>query len=756
MVPASLDAQIPSEWQDIVSTVLDGQALRPLQKLAFQQGVLASRRHLIIAAPTNSGKSAVGLIGLLQAVRGRRRAILIEPLRALAREKADDLERISPQLKKAIGRPFKMRVTTGDYRLDDEAFADPAPNGELIIATPERLEAILRNPEHAAWLGTVGAVCVDEAHLIASPRRGPTLEYLITAFLCLPAPPRLFLLSATLGNLDAAKEWLAPCDVVEISERYPPLEKKVVEVPEGQDAGTAISDWLKMALKDPTAQALVFVYQTRSAEKLARELTQSLAALVGPAGAKAYHSQMSAGQREQVRTAFLAGRSRVVVTTSALAMGVNLPATHVAVRDLSYPGADSPELGDLLQMMGRAGRGDQAGVAAVFKQARDAWDTAALRKALAEEHLPDFQSAFASDQSQRRRDSNAEPPAIPQVLAFLSRRGKTACTQEDIEQFFLRSFGGQHLAGLVGGALFWLETKKLAFRSEQGAYALTNLGSKVALSVLPPPLAAGYAQLLRDLLQGDNDDTTVGGWKALDHLLVLCLLYDRTPGLRPYSEALVTQVNGWAERNAQIAPLLFQRWMRGEKKHSSSHEILGSLGVRLEGKSLEARHEAARRHGYRAMFQAIVLNERAMGMSAEQIERQYGISNLEGIEERWRDDVLWLLSGIAGMLDVKCFYYHLKETCEAPPERIKRVKRLVGRMRRQTYELREQIKYCSALGPLLGPLGGVGVQSIRQLEAAGVSGFAQLQKLGVDGLIANGIRRDIARRIGMFLRRRPF
>src|SRR5262249_34528523 len=159
---------------------------------------------------------------------------------------------------------------------------------------------------------------------------------------------------------------------------------------------------------------------------------------------------------------------------------------------------------------------------------------------------------------------------------------------------------------------------------------LTVLGTNATRSILPPQLAAGYAQLLRDLMQGDGEDATLGAWKALDHLLLLCLLHDGTPGLRPYSEGLVKQVNGWAERNAQLAPLLFQRWLRGERGHSSAHEILGSLGIRAKGKSFEAREEAARRSAYRAMFQAIVLYERGMGMSSDQIERQYGITNFEG------------------------------------------------------------------------------------------------------------------------------
>ena len=120
-----------------------------------------------------------------------------------------------------------------DYRLDAETYASPPPGGELVIATPERLEALLRNPVHDPWFATIGAVCADEAHLIASPRRGPTLEFLLTSPLCRPAPPRLILLSATLGDLEGVRAWLDPCDIVAVTERQPPLHKEVIEVAPG-------------------------------------------------------------------------------------------------------------------------------------------------------------------------------------------------------------------------------------------------------------------------------------------------------------------------------------------------------------------------------------------------------------------------------------------------------------------------------------------------------------------------------------------
>ena len=750
-------ASTSADWGEIQNLVIGTRSLRAVQQQALASGLCSGRRNMVVAAPTNSGKSLVGLIGLLKSVHRGRRAILLEPLRALAREKADELERLAVDLKRDLGWTFKVKITTGDYRLDDESYADPVPGGELIIATPERLEAILRNPDHAPWLETIGAVCVDEAHLIASPHRGPTLEYLVTSFLTLPVPPRLFLLSATLGNVEAAKTWLEPCDVVKLLERYPPLTKKVLEVGASETADEVVTRWLRDVLSNPAHQALVFVYQTAASEKLACTLTTSLMGVAGTSGAMAYHGKMNATQREAARTAFLSGASRVVVTTSALAMGVNLPATHVVVRDLTYPGAESPELGDLLQMMGRAGRGDQAGLAVAICKPGDYWNAVGLQQALDQEALPEFRSAFVATEA----NNGSVPSGAQQVLALLSRKGQSGATQPEIETFFQRSFGGQHLAALTGTALYWLETQKLAYASEQGQYKLTVLGRKTALSVLPPALASGFARLLRDLMEGDSEDLAIGSWRPLDHLVCLSLLYDRSPSLRSFGGPLVKAIDGWAERNANVAPYLFQRWVRGDKGHSSAHEILGSLGVAVKGKTLDARREAARKAAYKATFQAIVMYERSMGMSTDTIERQFGIKNFGGVEEKWRDDLLWLFSGIARLLDIKTFFYHLKETCAASPERIKRVKRLLGKMCYEAYDIQEQIKYCSALGPFLKQLkrargngAGVGIQSIRKLEESGVTTFAAVQALGYEGLVAKGVRRDIAKRIYSFTRKR--
>jgi len=66
------------------------------------------------------------LIGLLQAVHQGKRAVLVEPLRALAREQADEIQRLARELERRVGWTFDVQVATGEYRLDDDSYVDPA------------------------------------------------------------------------------------------------------------------------------------------------------------------------------------------------------------------------------------------------------------------------------------------------------------------------------------------------------------------------------------------------------------------------------------------------------------------------------------------------------------------------------------------------------------------------------------------------------------------------------------------------------
>src|SRR5690349_6964088 len=82
---------IDQPWKEVLSILCPGGALRPVQIQALVQlHILESRRNLIVSAPTNAGKSLIGLLALLDATCRGRRAVLLEPLRAIAQEKVEE------------------------------------------------------------------------------------------------------------------------------------------------------------------------------------------------------------------------------------------------------------------------------------------------------------------------------------------------------------------------------------------------------------------------------------------------------------------------------------------------------------------------------------------------------------------------------------------------------------------------------------------------------------------------------------------
>lgn len=758
-------------WQDLIDALDVGAVPRAVQIEALKgHRVLEHRRNLLVNAPTNSGKSLVGLLVLLEAVGRGRRAVLIEPLRAIAREKTDELQMVAPHLAKLFGRSVKIHISTGDYRLDTETLSSPPPNeGEILVATPERLEAIIRNPQYDDWLTSVDAVCVDEAHLIGSPKRGATLEYLLTSLLCMPAPPRLVLLSATLGSMDRVREWLSPCDVITVKERYPPLHQGVLELARDEDANDVVCRFTAEVLQsDPSASVLVFVYQTRSAERLADLLRRASNEDAQSKVVLAYHAQMSQMQRQAVRDSFVMGDCRCVVTTTALGLGVNLPASHVLVRDNTFIGVGPLGLADLMQMTGRAGRGDKAGHAAVIVRQGDGWTADDLANALREQKLADFVSSFERQNRRTKSRTVVDKTVLltiaTHVAAQLARQFERGLSVAELERFFERSLGGKTLAQQVSASCTWLEepAQSLAFVDEFKRYRLTKLGLAATRSVFPLDVAAGLAQLIRDLLTIDPADGSLVEWRPLDHLTVLELLSGNTPQLRPFSARLAEQVDAWMEKSSKHVPMLYRDWIAGEEDSSRAMEVLGSLGILNPAKN-GADPKSAHRACYLAMFRSIILFERGEGTTPEDLSRRWDIRNLEGVEERWRDNLLWLLSGLAQILDVRCFYYHLNEECRASAERIQRVKRLLGNMRAQTFELQHRLKYCSPLGSLLHSLRrtristarpSVGLKSIKRLEAAGISNFADLAQLELADLVRLGVRRDLADQIRSYVRRR--
>ena len=757
--PSWDDLGLQTKWRTVIEEIAPGSLPHDIQiKTIRDCKLLHSRRNIVISGPTNSGKSLLGYLGIFSGLLAGRRTLLIEPFRALAQEKFDELSSLLPRLKNLLATVPRVEITTGDYRLNGETLmADPPAAGEIVIATPERFEAIMRSADFDSWVSSFGVVCVDEAHLIGDSKRGPSLECVITRFLCEKSPPRFILLSATLGDCTALKEWLRPCDVAHSTVRRPPLRQEVLVLDDGEKADHVLLGLLERVLIKAGNSVLIFVYRTDDASRLASLISTKLGPQFGEKLAAAYHGKMPAALKTSVKEEYMKGQTRCLVSTTALGAGVNLPSTHVIIRDLTFGIEGLLPIKELLQMLGRAGRGERLGKAVVILKSKDKWEGEDLFNQIKHPSLPELKSALirvAYPEKQMNLGGEQDIQIAKLILGQLVRRDGQSIS--DLKLFFDRSFGGKEVVDYIETGFRWLceGQRSLAWQGENGALA-TALGKAVVRAGVPLEVGAGVGALIRDVLAIDPDDKLLMNWKPLDTLIVLELLNPREPGLKRFSKDLAEQIEDWIERD-KMKSVLFTDWIRGASGFSKAEEVIGSLGIKLDKKKAIA--EAARQRAYLATMRAIVIYQLGNGLSTPDVERRWHITGLDGVEERWRDHLLWQMAGMAEIFDLPCFYYHLRKECEADEVRVARVKKCLKEMVHGTYELMGLLRFCSPLGPLFRDLelakAGVGVRTKEKLESAGISSFAEISQMSAEELRKVGIRKDIARKLKEYVKRR--
>jgi helicase len=185
---------IPKEFYEVLEKERIDE-LRPSQAKAIKAGLL-QEKNLLICSPTASGKTLIAELASFKAILGGKgKAIYIVPLKALASEKFKDFKRKYEHV-------AKIALSIGDIDASDVYLA----NYDEIITTSEKLDSLLRH--HTPWLHNVKVIVIDEIHLLNDPRRGPTLEILITMLRQLLKHVQIIGLSATIGNPEELSAWL--------------------------------------------------------------------------------------------------------------------------------------------------------------------------------------------------------------------------------------------------------------------------------------------------------------------------------------------------------------------------------------------------------------------------------------------------------------------------------------------------------------------------------------------------------------------
>ena len=323
--------------------------LLPVQYLAIREGLLKGEDLLVVSA-TGSGKTLIGeLAGITQALEGRK-FIFLTPLVALANQKYRDFKRKYKKLGLNVAiKVGRNRVKAkGELKLPDS----DVTKADIVFATYEGIDFLLRSGNSKS-LSNLGVVLIDEIHMIDDEDRGTRLNGLIKRIKHLYPKTQIIGLSATVKKPEVlSKEF--NMKLVEYPDRPVPLERHLVYMRNESSkrhlmAKLAKREFNTKSRKGYRGQSIIFTNSRRKTHKIASFLQEK------HINAAAYHAGLSYYKKEKIEKDFDKAKLSVVVTTAALAAGVDFPASQV-IFDSLVMGNKWINPNEFSQMLGRAGR----------------------------------------------------------------------------------------------------------------------------------------------------------------------------------------------------------------------------------------------------------------------------------------------------------------------------------------------------------------------------------------------------------------
>ncbi|MDT0643160.1 ligase-associated DNA damage response DEXH box helicase [Zunongwangia sp. F363] len=168
----------------------------------------------LLNAPTGSGKTyALWIPIVLEYIRKNPdyrekhkkglKAIWITPLRALSVE----IEQAAQRFAEETGTAFTVGIRTGDTPQKVRA-AQKKSMPDLLITTPESLQLLLSSKNYAKTFKNLNAIVIDEWHELLGTKRGVQVELALSRLKTVSAKLKIWGISATIGNLQQAREVL--------------------------------------------------------------------------------------------------------------------------------------------------------------------------------------------------------------------------------------------------------------------------------------------------------------------------------------------------------------------------------------------------------------------------------------------------------------------------------------------------------------------------------------------------------------------
>ncbi|WP_455645082.1 DUF5814 domain-containing protein [Methanosphaera sp.] len=339
--------QIPKNFKNVLSKKV--KHLLPVQILALKAGLLENKNLMVVSA-TASGKTLVGeLAGIPKAMK-HKKFIYLTPLVALANQKYRDFKKQYEPL----GLNVAIKVGSNRIKAKGELTITnkSVKNADIIVATYEGLDFLLRSGNHNQ-LKNMGTVVIDEIHMLDEEERGPRLNGLVKRLMSIFPDAQLIGLSATVKNSKQIANDFG-MKLVEYKERPVPLERHLIFTKSEYDKKDLLGRLSKKEFdakssKGFRGQTIIFTNSRKKTHQIAQQIEKK-----GITTA-AYHAGLSYSKKIRIEKDFANQKISTVVTTAALAAGVDFPASQVLFETLRM-GNKWLTSNEFSQMLGRAGR----------------------------------------------------------------------------------------------------------------------------------------------------------------------------------------------------------------------------------------------------------------------------------------------------------------------------------------------------------------------------------------------------------------
>jgi replicative superfamily II helicase/ssDNA-binding Zn-finger/Zn-ribbon topoisomerase 1 len=513
--------------------------------------------NVVIEAKTSTGKTIMGELFMWPILASGKKVIYASPLKALTREKWDSWT------KKFGEKGYKIAIITGDYRLTDKRIRE-LNEADIILCTSEMLDHRTRNmmSEKSEWLMKAGLLIIDEVQLIGQKDRGDKLEAGIMRFTLINPGCRVIFLSGTMPNSRQIAGWvkgLNKKETILIRSAWRPvkLNMKYVIYNDTQGYYAAKDNLFAGVMREVQDhnkdKILIFVHAKTDGRKIMGMLKETGYTV------EFHNADLETDDRVNIEESFKSrdqGSVRIIIATSTLAYGLNLPARIVIIVGMHRGIEEVSEL-DIIQMAGRSGRMgiDTEGDAIIL--------------------LPETQSDYLRKKIENPGDimSQISEPVITGFHIIGEVVNKWVQTREDVYKWYIRTLASRQDMNIskeyVDQLIDYL-IKNDAIKEVDGKLVETELGKACTYFYLRPDmlkdLMENWSKLFSMKIEGNDFVLTMALSRLRMYNDVIVSKADRgyIDGYLKATKAMETTFGGSTEGQAKIG-MAYLNMLKGIK-----------------------------------------------------------------------------------------------------------------------------------------------------------------------------------------------